>query len=102
MAGIAVAEGKPAKKGPKVLSHLEIRPQLGGGHIVKHVYEGYQHEPRPYSFEEGEGQRALAHIARHTGLSEHLNGGAEEEPSETEEEIAAKPVKEHKTGRREA
>lgn len=81
MAGALVAaEGRAPKKGPKVLSHIEIHPRMGGGHQIKHVYEGYQHEPRTYEFEEDEGDRAAAHIVRHTGISGNaLNARAEEE-----------------------
>jgi hypothetical protein len=74
-----VAETSKAKKQPKVLSHIEIHPQLGGGHIVKHVYSGYEHEPRPYKFGKDEGGRAAAHIARHAGLPGATEPGEGEE-----------------------
>jgi len=67
MSAIVAAEGKRGK-GPKTLSHLEIHPQLGGGHVVRHVYHGYDHQPRDYKFEKTEASRAAAHIARHVGL----------------------------------
>jgi hypothetical protein len=77
-----MAEAKPPKKGPKVVSHLEIHPQLGGGHVVKHVYSGYQHDPREVKFGPKEGARAAAHVARYAGLP---GGGGGEEPAEEEE-----------------
>jgi hypothetical protein len=80
MAGIVAASAKPPKVGPKVLSHIEIHPKLGGGHIVKHVFSGYQHDPREFQFGADEGDRAAAHIARHTNLP--LNGRAEDEPDD--------------------
>lgn len=81
MSGIVAAESARSKKGPKVLSHLEIHPQLGGGHVVKHVYSGYEHDARPYSFGKDEGARAAAHIARHAGLP---GGGGATVPGEAE------------------
>src|SRR5690348_16962857 len=63
-------------KGKKTLAHLEVHPRMGGGVNVRHVYSGYQHEPKEYTFKESEGKKALAHIARHAGLP--VGGGAEE------------------------
>ena len=80
MAGIQVAEAKE-KRQPKSLSHLEIHPQLGGGHIIKHVYSGYQHEPKEYKFNEKGiakgGEHITAHLAKHAGLPamESADGG---------------------------
>lgn len=68
------------------LSHLEIHPKLGGGHVVKHVY-GYEHEPRNYSFAKGQGARALAHVARHAGMP--LPGGDQEIEEQGAEDEAA-------------
>ena len=83
MAGIVAAESVKSKRGPKVLQHLEIHPQLGGGHIVKHVYDGYEHEAKPYQFGKDEGERAMKHIARHAGLPHSAGtGGDGEEPAE--------------------
>lgn len=73
MCGIATAESKKSPKSQKVLAHLEIHPQLGGGHIVKHVYSGYHHEPKEVKFnEDGKsrgGEHIVAHLAKHAGLS---------------------------------
>jgi hypothetical protein len=71
------------KKAPKTLVHLEIHPTLGGGHMVRHVYSGYAHEPKEYKFGKDEGERAMAHVARHTGLPHGeigMDEGAEAEP----------------------
>jgi hypothetical protein len=90
MAGISVAESsKPPKKGPKTLDHLELHAKMGGGHIVKHVYTGYQHDPMEVHFnEKGKakgGEHITAHLAKHAGLPGYDNRDA----SETEKEIDA-------------
>jgi hypothetical protein len=92
MAGIQVAEAKLPKKGPRVLSHIEIHPAMKGGVTVKHVYSGYQHDPREYNFGEDEGDRAAAHIARHTGLP--LQGRAEDEQNADEGDEEKQTAKE--------
>jgi hypothetical protein len=83
---IAVAESKK-KNTPKTLSHLEIHPQLGGGHVVKHVYSGYQHDPKEVKFNEKGvakgGEHIAAHLAKHAGLP----GYDKRQESETEQEI---------------
>ena len=86
---IAQAEGARPRKGPKVIDHIEIHPKLGGGHIVKHVYSGYQHEPAEYNFNKNGiakgGEHIQDHLEKHAGLPE---AGGEPKP-ETEEEIEA-------------
>lgn len=71
MAVIAAETTKP-KPRAKVLAHLEIHPQLGGGHIVKHVYSSYEHEPKEVKFnEDGKsqgGEHIEAHLRKHAGL----------------------------------
>ena len=91
MAGIAVAESSmgrkesAARKTAKMLDHLEVHRGLKGGHLVRHIYTNYEHTPREYHFGEGEGERALSHIAHHAGLSEHLAEPAlAEEPEESD------------------
>lgn len=82
-----IAQGSKPKKGKKTLSHLELHAKLGGGHIVKHVYSGYQHDPMEVHFNasgKGKGgENVTAHLAKHGGLP----GG--ESQSETEGEIDA-------------
>lgn len=63
---IAMAEGKK-KAGPKALAHIEIHPKMGGGHIVRHQFEGYSHEAKEYHFKKDAGEEMLAHVARHVG-----------------------------------
>jgi hypothetical protein len=69
---IQVAETSKAKRAPKALSHLEIHPKLGGGHVVKHVYTGYSHEPKEYQFNKDGiakgGEHIADHLAKHAGL----------------------------------
>ncbi|MCU1338832.1 MAG: hypothetical protein JWO19_4413 [Bryobacterales bacterium] len=69
---IQVAETSKAKRAPKTLSHLELHPKMGGGHIIKHVYSGYEHQSKEYSFnKEGKaagGEHISSHLAKHAGL----------------------------------
>jgi len=71
---------------------------MGGGHIVKHVYTGYEHEPKEVHFgkegiREGKGaghEHVLEHLTKHGGLPEIGEGREsynEREESETEDEI---------------
>jgi hypothetical protein len=89
MAAIQVAESSKPKKGQKTLDHLELHPKMGGGHIVKHVYTDYSHEPKEVHFnEEGKakgGEHITAHLAKHAGLPGYDKHAA----SETEEELEA-------------
>jgi hypothetical protein len=91
MSGIAVAESTARKKGPKTLDHLEIHPQLGGGHIVKHVYTGYEHDAKEVKFNaDGKsqgGEHIMKHLTKHAGLplmSNAEGNGDETEPEEQE------------------
>lgn len=87
--GIAVAESSKPKKGPKTLDHIELRAQMGGGHIVRHVYTGYEHDAKDVKFnEDGRaqgGEHIQAHLQKHAGLP--LMEGTEGAGSETEQEI---------------
>lgn len=69
---IPSAEASKPKKGPKSLDHLEIHPKLGGGHIVRHVYSGYEHEPKEVKFnKDGKsqgGEHIQTHLDKHAGL----------------------------------
>lgn len=71
MAEIQVAEGHK-KRAPKTLDHLELHPQLGGGHIVKHVYASYEHPSKDYKFNEAGksqgGEHIQRHLTKHAGL----------------------------------
>ncbi len=76
------------RKGPKVIDHIEIHPKMGGGHVIKHVYSGYQHEPAEYNFNKNGiakgGEHIQDHLEKHAGLPQ-----GHEPESETEEEIEA-------------
>jgi hypothetical protein len=97
MSGIAVGESStPSKKArtPKVLDHLEIHPKLGGGHIVRHVYTGYEHDPKSVEFNKTGiakgGEHIASHLAKHAGLPTGGPKGEEydeHDESETEDEI---------------
>lgn len=82
-----IAESSRPRKGRKSLSHLEIHPRLGGGHIVKHVYSGYQHEAKEVHFNEDGtsqgGEHVTKHVTKHAGLPAYSN----RDQSETEEEV---------------
>lgn len=86
MAGIQVAESTKPKARAKVLDHLEIHPQLGGGHIVKHHYTSYEHDPKEVKFnKDGKsqgGEHVVDHLVKHAGLPGYESGeeeGVEEE-----------------------
>jgi hypothetical protein len=81
---IASVESSKSKKPAKVLSHLEIHPRMGGGHIVKHVYSSYEHPSKEVHFnEDGKakgGEHISSHLAKHAGLPG--NSGADENDEE--------------------
>lgn len=88
---IQVAESSsPKKKSRKTVDHLELHPQLGGGHIVKHVYSGYEHDPKEVKFNaEGKsqgGEHVMAHLAKHGGLPAMAAGEGSGEAEGEEEE----------------
>ena len=81
--GESVAESARPKKAQKVLSHMEVKPRLGGGVHVIHHYTDYHHDPKPYEFAEGEGAKFHAHMAKHTGMKHEEieeQEGSEPEP----------------------
>jgi len=100
-AGLVTAESGTSKKkavARKTVDHLELHPKMGGGHIVKHVYSGYEHDPMEVHFgkdgtREGKGsghQHVLEHLTKHGGLPPIEKGREpydEREESETEDEI---------------
>jgi len=90
MAGIQVAESTAKKRSPKTLDHLELHPQLGGGHIVKHVYTGYDHESKEVKFNaEGKsqgGEHIMKHLMKHGGIPLMTNAEGNGDESQSEEE----------------
>jgi len=88
MAGIQVAETSKPKRTPKALAHLELHRKLDGGHIVKHVYHGYGHEPAEHHFNASGkakgGEHIVDHLIKHGGLPDYDRAEA---GSETEREI---------------
>jgi hypothetical protein len=90
---VQVAESATPKKkaaGRKTVDHLELHPKMGGGHIVKHVYTGYEHEPKEVHFNESGksqgGEHVLSHLIKHGGLPGKENYDKHDE-SETDDEI---------------
>jgi hypothetical protein len=87
---IQVAESKQkASKVQRTLAHLEIHPVLGAGHMVRHVYAGFGHEPKEVKFNaQGKsqgGEHITQHLAKHAGLPEYSKG--EESGTERERQI---------------
>jgi hypothetical protein len=80
----------PKKRTSKVVDHLEIHPQLGGGHIVKHVYSGYEHDPKEVKFNKAGksqgGEHVIAHLTKQAGLPAMTSAEGNGE-SPTEEEL---------------
>lgn len=72
---IQQAEASKAKKANRVLAHLEIHPVLGAGHMVRHVYAGFGHEPKEVKFnKDGKsqgGEHIVSHLSKHGGLPEY-------------------------------
>lgn len=89
MAKVEMAESAGKKKGRKTVDHLELHPQLGGGHIVKHVYSGYEHESEEVPFNKAGkakgGEHIMAHLTKHAGLPPMSGGGTEAETSSEED-----------------
>ena len=90
--GIAMAESSK-KNTPKTLDHLEIHPQLGGGHIVKHFYSGYEHDSKDVKFNEAGtakgGEHIQKHLDKYAGLPAAAGNDKQEknDESETEDEV---------------
>ena len=69
-AAAAMPMGKAPKEVPKVLHHLEVHPQFGGGVHVHHVHtEPHIHAPKIHKFAAHEGAKFHDHIDKHTGMS---------------------------------
>ncbi len=80
----AVSEST-AKKPPKVVDYLLVRPKPDGGHDVEHHYTHSKHKAELHTFGAGkaEGRRASAHLLRHAGLPHpklEEQGDSEPEP----------------------
>jgi len=92
MATVQVAESNKPKKGRKTLDHIEIHPKMGGGHIVKHVFTNYEHEPEEVHFNESGkakgGEHIMSHLEKHAGLP-GLEDYDRHDESETEDEERA-------------
>ena len=85
MEGHSIQEAAKRSKAPKVLSHMEIHPQMGGGVRVEHHYSSYEHKPSMHEFAEDEGAKFHAHMTKHTGLAHEKveeQGESEPEPFE--------------------
>jgi len=66
---------------------------MGGGHVVKHVYTSYEHEPKEHNFGEdgyrdgkGGGEHIANHLAKHAGLPVAAAGEEQEPEGEGEAE----------------
>ena len=87
---IQTAETAKPKAGKKAVAHIEIHPKLGGGHMIRHVYHGFGHEPKEVHFNaDGKsqgGEQVLHHVSKHAGLPGLMPYDNRME-SETEDEI---------------
>ena len=69
-AAAAMPMGKAPKEVPKVLHHLEVHPQFGGGVHVHHVHtEPHIHPPKVHKFAADAGEKFADHIMKHSGMS---------------------------------
>ena len=62
------------EKVKKALAHIEIHHAENGGHIVKHIFQHYSHEPEMHAFGKGEGKDVLAHISKTMDVPNHKEG----------------------------
>lgn len=79
------------KKPPKVVSHLEVHPSMGGGHAVHVVHtHGYEHPPMVKEFEGPHEPVSLpkGHVLGH--LAEHMGIPTKGVAAGTEENVSAK------------
>lgn len=67
-----------ALRARKALSHIEIYPKLGGGHLVRHVYHGWGKE-QEFTFitfnQDGKtqgGEHIQQHVTKHAGLPANI------------------------------
>ena len=68
----AKAEKKRARKH---LDHIRISKAKNGGHVIEHHHDSMEHPPETHVFGPDEGDKLLAHVAKHMGIP----GAAEEE-----------------------
>ena len=68
--------------GKRKLSHLELRKAKNGGHIVRHHFANFEHEPEEHAFANGE--EMIAHVSKHMGVKAEAKEEAAE-PKEGEE-----------------
>ena len=73
---------KQHQGGKRKLSHLEVRKAKNGGHIVRHHFANFEHEPEEHTFGADEGEAMIAHVSKHMGVKAE----AKEEAAEPEEE----------------
>jgi hypothetical protein len=75
------AFGESRKREPKKLHHIELMKGKSGGVIASHHYaeepQMTEHKPEHHVFGPEDGDKLLAHVARHMGIP-----GAEEEEGE--------------------
>lgn len=71
---------------PKKFHHLEIREGEGGGHVVTHHFESYEHRPEEHVFGAEEGGKALEHVASAANIGASGGDGKPEHSKQIEEE----------------
>lgn len=67
---------KGAPKMPaKVMSHMTVHPQMGGGVRVEHHFTSHHHEPAVKTFGKEQGEAFADHMMAKTGMSWHDGAG---------------------------
>ena len=62
-------------KPPKVLSHIQIHPVMGGGvRVERHHTHGMDHPPIIENFRQGESKAFHIHLSKHTGMEMQSQG----------------------------
>lgn len=67
-------KGKKPTKPAKVVDHIRIHPQMGGGVTVAHHYTSIEHEPAVHNFGMTDGSGFHKHIASVTGMPMDAEG----------------------------
>lgn len=83
------AASAKAKKAQRTLAHIEIHPALGSGHMVRHVYAGFGHEPKEVKFNSAGRAQGGEHIVDHVSKYAGLPRPSVKEPSPTEARITS-------------
>lgn len=73
------------KESPKVMDHMRIHPQMGGGVRIEHHFTDFQHAPKVHEFDAEAGDKMAEHIFKYTGMK-YGDGGADHGSADDAEE----------------